>query len=260
MKFTQSCRTTEPRATKIAPPHILTKSYVVRVRQSVHSYVRARSSSRRVSRRDIYTRALCTYCTHIVRTRYVYYPWRGGQAGGRGRTERSLGKLVAAALPLIYGNRRDSYGKVTVERSIKRRAACPRESATAARRIVNRGIATAQACLKKNKEPTEWTPKLSRTGDSLVPRTYSADRTISVSFRVSQEPRPTCADADKRFTRNSQGQFEIFYVFFLVVICDMNTYVFMSEFSRFLEEIYGSFYVNGQNVSHTNGRRTFVLG
>lgn len=45
--------------------------------------------------------------------------------------ERSLGKLVATALPLIYGNRRDSYGKVTAVRSIKRRAACPRESATA---------------------------------------------------------------------------------------------------------------------------------
>jgi len=45
--------------------------------------------------------------------------------------ERSLGKLVATALPLIYGNRRDSYGKVTAVRSIKRRAACPLESATA---------------------------------------------------------------------------------------------------------------------------------
>lgn len=56
---------------------------------------------------------------------------RGEEAWWKRSAERSLGKLVAAALPLIYGNRRDSYGKVTAERSIKRRAACPRESATA---------------------------------------------------------------------------------------------------------------------------------
>lgn len=62
--------------------------------------------------------------------RYMYYPRKGGLAEKRS-AERSSGKLVAAALPLIYGNRRDSYGKVTAERSIKRRAACPRESATA---------------------------------------------------------------------------------------------------------------------------------
>lgn len=87
---------------------------------------------------------VCTDCTPVdgyIFARYVYYPRRGDW--WKRSAERSLGKLVAAALPLIYGNRRDSYGKVTVERSIKRRAACPRESATADRRIVNRGIATA---------------------------------------------------------------------------------------------------------------------
>jgi len=56
---------------------------------------------------------------------YVYYLRKGGLLEKRS-AERSLGKLVAAALPLIYGNRRDSYGKVTAASSIKRRAACPR--------------------------------------------------------------------------------------------------------------------------------------
>lgn len=51
---------------------------------------------------------------------YAYYLRKGGLLEKRS-TERSLGKLVAAALPLIYGNRRDSYGKVTAARSIKRR-------------------------------------------------------------------------------------------------------------------------------------------
>jgi len=56
---------------------------------------------------------------------YVYYLRKGGLLEKRS-AERSPGKLVAAALPLIYGNRRDSYGKVTAASSIKRRAACPR--------------------------------------------------------------------------------------------------------------------------------------
>lgn len=116
---------------------------------------------------------VCTDCTTVdgyIFARYVYYPRREGW--WKRSAERSLGKLVAAALPLIYGNRRDSYGKVTVERSIKRRAACPRESATADRRIVNRWIATARPVFEKEQGTKRESSR--EVGDPPVLCTYSA--------------------------------------------------------------------------------------
>jgi hypothetical protein len=67
--------------------------------------------------RDIYLQDTCITC--------------GKEAWRRGGRPRGRSVNWSPALPLIYGNRRDSYGKVTAVSSIKRRAACPRESATA---------------------------------------------------------------------------------------------------------------------------------
>jgi len=77
-----------------------------------------RESARVIHReRDIYLQDTCITC--------------GKEAWRRGGRPRGRSVNWSPALPLIYGNRRDSYGKVTAVRSIKRRAACPRESATA---------------------------------------------------------------------------------------------------------------------------------
>lgn len=79
--------------------------------------------------------ALCESARVIHRGRDIYLQdtciTRGKEAWWRRGRPRGRSVNWSPALPLIYGNRRDSYGKVTAVRSIKRRAACPRESATA---------------------------------------------------------------------------------------------------------------------------------